>query len=217
MAGPADLAAQAGRGRLRASHADREHVVGVLKTAFVQGMLGKDELDDRVGRAFASRTYADLAALTADLPAGLAPAEPARAAAGRPVLPPGRVLGVATGLYAGTWACGLLLSPHLGDSSLAAALIFRASVTYLGILLVCVSAIVLVRREKRAGGQPPRRPSVGDPGSSSRVASVGPRLEVRGQRPTHRRGAAVERPTGPTSERWTATPAATLRDRLRCA
>src|SRR5216110_986159 len=34
-----------GRGRLRASHADREHVIAMLKAAFVQGRLTKDELD----------------------------------------------------------------------------------------------------------------------------------------------------------------------------
>ena len=37
----------------------------MLKAAFVQGRLTKDELDARVGQTFASRTYADLAALTA--------------------------------------------------------------------------------------------------------------------------------------------------------
>jgi hypothetical protein len=65
-----------GHGHLRACHADREQVIGVLKAAFVQGRLGKDELNTRVGQALAARTYADLAALTADLPAGLAVAEP---------------------------------------------------------------------------------------------------------------------------------------------
>jgi hypothetical protein len=71
-------AATAGRGRLRASHADREHVVDVLKAAFVQGRLAKDEFDMRVGQTFASRTYAELAALTADIPAGLIGAQPLR-------------------------------------------------------------------------------------------------------------------------------------------
>jgi hypothetical protein len=33
----------------------------VLKAAFVQGRLGKDEFDLRVGRAFAARTHAELA------------------------------------------------------------------------------------------------------------------------------------------------------------
>src|SRR5450432_2650533 len=78
MTGPGDqiAAGAGGRGRLRASHADREHVVGTLKSAFVQGMLAKDEFDLRVGEALVSRTYAELAAPTADLPAGLAPALP---------------------------------------------------------------------------------------------------------------------------------------------
>ena len=83
------MSAALGRGHLRASHADREQVIGVLKAAFVQGRLGNDELNARVGHALAARTYADLAALTADLPAGLAAAEPtyqpARARAPRPV------------------------------------------------------------------------------------------------------------------------------------
>lgn len=69
MAGPSgEVAAGAGgQGRLRASHADRELVIEVLKTAFVQGRLDGDEFDLRVGRALASQTYADLAAVTADI------------------------------------------------------------------------------------------------------------------------------------------------------
>jgi hypothetical protein len=47
-------------------------VVSALKIAFVQGRLAKDEFDLRVSQTLTSRTYADLAALTADLPAGLA-------------------------------------------------------------------------------------------------------------------------------------------------
>ena len=45
-AGPGDeTAAGGGPSHLRASHADREQVIGTLKAAFVQGMLAKDELD----------------------------------------------------------------------------------------------------------------------------------------------------------------------------
>ena len=57
-------------GRFRASDADREQVIDALKVAFVQGRLTKDELDARAGQTFASRTYAELAAVTADIPAG---------------------------------------------------------------------------------------------------------------------------------------------------
>jgi hypothetical protein len=76
--GPGDEIAAA-RGRLRASHADREQVIGTLKAAFVQGMLSKDELDLRVGQTLAARTYAELGALTADLPAGLTDTRPPEA------------------------------------------------------------------------------------------------------------------------------------------
>ncbi|MGH3120120.1 MAG: DUF1707 SHOCT-like domain-containing protein [Streptosporangiaceae bacterium] len=75
-------AAAAGRSHLRASHADREHVIDRLKAAFVQGRLAKDEFDARVGHTFASRTYADLAAVTADIPAGLIGDGPPRKHAG---------------------------------------------------------------------------------------------------------------------------------------
>ena len=71
-------AAAAGRGRFRTSHADREYVLEVLKAAFVHGRLTKDEFDMRVGQTFDSRTYAELAALTADIPAGLIGAQPLR-------------------------------------------------------------------------------------------------------------------------------------------
>ena len=71
-------AALADCGRFRASDADRDQVIDVLKAAFVQGRLTKDEFDARVGAALASRTYADLAAHTADLPAVLSGAQPGR-------------------------------------------------------------------------------------------------------------------------------------------
>jgi hypothetical protein len=81
MAEPPDQMPAAGRGHLRTSHADREQVIDKLKAAFVQGRLTKDEQDARAGQAFVARTYADLAALTADIPVGLTgarPPEPAR-------------------------------------------------------------------------------------------------------------------------------------------
>jgi hypothetical protein len=77
MPGPGDeIAAGAGGRRLRASYADREQVIDVLKAAFVQGMLAKDEFDLRVSQVLTSRTCADLNALTADIPAGLTAAQP---------------------------------------------------------------------------------------------------------------------------------------------
>src|SRR5260370_35058356 len=57
-------------GRLRASDAERDRAVDVLKSAFAEGRLTKDEYDDRMTMIFASRTYGELGALTSDLPAG---------------------------------------------------------------------------------------------------------------------------------------------------
>ena len=70
MPGPErEMTGDGGRGRLRASHADREHVIDLLKAAYVRGHVTKDEFDVRVGRALVSRTYAELARVTAGIPA----------------------------------------------------------------------------------------------------------------------------------------------------
>jgi Domain of unknown function (DUF1707) len=90
MTGPQDPAA-AGRGRLRAGHADREQAIDTLKTAFVHGQLTKDELDARAGQALAARTYADLAALTAGIPPRPPAGIPPRPPAARPARPPAPV------------------------------------------------------------------------------------------------------------------------------
>ena len=62
--------AQPDYGHLRASQADRERAIDVLKAAFAEGRLDQEEYTDRVGQAHAARTYADLGALTYDLPVG---------------------------------------------------------------------------------------------------------------------------------------------------
>jgi hypothetical protein len=84
MAAPEkELPGGAGHGRLRASHTDRDGVVGTLKSAYVLGFVTKDEFDARVSQTLAARTYAELAVVTTDLPIWLAAAQPpGRAAAG---------------------------------------------------------------------------------------------------------------------------------------
>jgi hypothetical protein len=75
-----------------AGNADRERTVGVLRAGFTEGRLAQDELDDRIARAYAARTYGDLWALTADLPQGPLPYPGSLPAVpyqpGSPVLPP---------------------------------------------------------------------------------------------------------------------------------
>ncbi|MFI0764229.1 DUF1707 domain-containing protein [Streptomyces sp. NPDC021218] len=53
---------------LRASHADRDRVVDVLRIAAGDGLLTADELDERLEAALSARTLGELAVLTADLP-----------------------------------------------------------------------------------------------------------------------------------------------------
>jgi hypothetical protein len=55
-------------GSLRASDADRERVAGRLRHHAVAGRLTTEELDERSGQAFASRTLGELDTLLADLP-----------------------------------------------------------------------------------------------------------------------------------------------------
>jgi hypothetical protein len=55
---------------LRASDRDRDDVTRRLQDAFAAGMLNDGEFDERVRAALTASTMADLAPLTADLPAG---------------------------------------------------------------------------------------------------------------------------------------------------
>jgi hypothetical protein len=78
-------------GRLRASDADRERAVDVLKAAFVQERLSKSDLAERVGHALKSKTYAELASATAGIPPKpVATPRPKPAATARPRSPAAR-------------------------------------------------------------------------------------------------------------------------------
>jgi len=53
---------------IRASDQERESVVDVLRDAYTDGRLTLEEFDERTSAAYASKTWADLRELTADLP-----------------------------------------------------------------------------------------------------------------------------------------------------
>jgi hypothetical protein len=53
---------------LRAADADRQRIADQLKAALDEGRLSLHEYDDRVGQAYAARTYKELLVLVADLP-----------------------------------------------------------------------------------------------------------------------------------------------------
>ena len=154
IAGPgkSETAAAASRshGSLRASHADREQVIGTLKAAFVQGMLVKDEFDLRVEQAFAARTYAELAAVTADLadePVAAQPPGPARAQgeAEKPILRPDQLALAATALYGGVWAFTFLLGwPTNSENDPPKAVVALFAVSSLVYLIAMVVAVVVM-------------------------------------------------------------------------
>ena len=136
--GPGDDVA-AGRGHLRASDADREQVIEVLKAAFAHGGLVKDEFEARIGQTFGARTYAELA----DVTGGLTRARPVRtstraqagkAAGGDPAR--------ARAKKAAAWGAYVIVLPALfaavfvpGYANIAAA-IARTAVIYLAFWLV---------------------------------------------------------------------------------
>jgi hypothetical protein len=57
------------QGALRASDADREQIVDRLRKASAEGRLAAHELEHRVTTALKARTYSELDATVADLPA----------------------------------------------------------------------------------------------------------------------------------------------------
>jgi hypothetical protein len=132
-----------GRGNLLASDADREHVIDALKAAFVQGRVNKDELEVRAGLALASRTCAELTAITAEIPAvpieSRLPSKPARV---------DTRIGVNKKKVAVRSACAIVLLPMLG----AAFLTFYGG--YLVLLLVAFMGLMV-----SAGPSAPQRPS----------------------------------------------------------
>jgi hypothetical protein len=108
---------------MRAGAADRERTIDVLKAAFGEGRLTKEEFDSRSSQVLAALTYADLTAIVADLPAG--PAGPAGL-----VMPyhPGYYPPVApsaptNGLAIGAMVCGLIEVFTLGFAAIPAVIL----------------------------------------------------------------------------------------------
>ncbi len=174
MAGPGDEMAAAddrGRGELRVSHVDREQVIGTLKAAFVQGMLAKDEFDQRVGQAFASRTCAELTPLTADLrvdPMAARSPEPSRSGGEQSVLRPGPVLAAATAVCGSVWAFTFLLPWPMnseGEPPHAVLTLFlMTNLVYMCVLVMSVVRIAGSWCDKHFGEPPPKR-SAADAGN----------------------------------------------------
>ena len=113
--------------------------IRTLKAALVQGRLTEDEYDERMSRASASHSRAELAPLTADLPVGRmdAPARPPTANDVR--------IGVRVVIAAASVVAAILLW-HPGNA-LAFMAFWIAAITLLVAPIVTVGLIVDVRRQ----------------------------------------------------------------------
>jgi len=169
MAWPArEMAAGEDRGRLRTSHADRDRVVDTLKAAYVYGLVTKEEFDTRVGQTLAARTYAELAAITADIPAGLPPAPPPLSPAPAKANPAAHVSpGPGDRAFGAMAALAVLLFAVACFASDA-----MTPVLLLG-ALVSAFASLCARHYNRSGGQlPPQQKVRGGPEAGRRVGSA---------------------------------------------
>jgi len=71
--------------QMRAADTDRDRAAELLRAAAAEGRITFEELDERVSQAYAAKTFADLQAITHDLPGpGITPPAPAA----RPAAPP---------------------------------------------------------------------------------------------------------------------------------
>jgi hypothetical protein len=150
----------------------------VLKAAFVQGRLTKDEFDTRAGQALTARTYADLAAVTAGFPLGPTAPQPLGTPARMKAPPSGstelktgaRVITATTVLTAGAWVGARFARAHEGA---AVMLVFISTFAWLGMLILTATVMAESRRQRHPGGQLPPRPAPGAGGrTSQRPASA---------------------------------------------
>ncbi len=110
---------------MRASHADRERAVDVLKAGFAEGRLPQQEYEQRIGRAYQAQTQAELQMLVADLPQGPMPQQqfgppPAVPPTFMPVQP---VLAPTNGSATGALVCGILAPVTWGLTSIPAVIL----------------------------------------------------------------------------------------------
>jgi hypothetical protein len=155
-----------GHGHLRASHADRDHVIDALKAAFVDGRLTKDEFDVRVGQTFASQTCAELAALTTDLPAGPVEAQPLAKPTRAQVRPPANKKAVkwSLGVCAHIPPAMLVIAVLTDDHRLAAVfapMMFGYFFVVVMVLMVAGAKKLESRHQRRSRGELPPRPGQG--------------------------------------------------------
>ena len=134
--------------RMRASDADREYMVELLRTAFADGYLTVDEFSDRAAQVYAARFADELPALAADFPgpaavttsSELQPAKPRRRGGRRWTI-------LASSVRSGRWIAGtgLRQGAFLGNIELdLRQAVLASTVTELDVRAVLGAVQVLV-------------------------------------------------------------------------
>jgi len=136
-------------------------VVEVLKAAFVRGRLDKGELDTRVGQALASRTYAELAALTADIPAEPAPRAAARMQDQTPPRHPIRNGAIGVGVSLTVAAASVWGALILRNQAGIVLVILAGVLVMFGVPLIMWAAVAAAWEQRRSRRQLPPRPGQG--------------------------------------------------------
>ncbi|MFC7218959.1 DUF1707 and DUF4190 domain-containing protein [Streptomyces polyrhachis] len=153
---------------MRASDADRERTVDVLRAGFAEGRLSKVEYDERVGLVFRAQTYGELHRLVGDLPQGPLPGMgapgygPSRFGMQMPLPPPVRktnstataslILGVLSPMTCGVTGIPAAITGHVarreirrtgeGGEGMALAGIILGWLTVASYVLVILAAIL---------------------------------------------------------------------------
>jgi Domain of unknown function (DUF1707)/Domain of unknown function (DUF4190) len=130
----------AGYARMRASSADRERAIDVLKAGFTEGRLTREELADREGQVMKARTYGELGELTCDLPAGPLGGLMPASGSGAVAVPGGAPLAA--------YPAG----PATGTNRLAIASLILAFIPFWGTLASVICGHVARRQIRERGG-----------------------------------------------------------------
>ncbi len=144
---------------LRASDAERERVVTFLREHALLGRLNDEELEERIGLAYASKTVGDLETLIGDLPRASRQPAPRRtftACATKRSGPPPALIAGGIGALILTGLPFALIGIVLAIGVALLALVFALSVVLGPILLV---ALVIVLASKRRRTPRRRRPT----------------------------------------------------------
>ncbi|HEY6890793.1 MAG TPA: DUF1707 domain-containing protein [Solirubrobacter sp.] len=161
---------------LRASDAERERVVAFLREHALLGRLTDDELEDRIGLAYASVTVGDLEKLIGDLPRANHPSR--RPSPGRPSAtrhhgsrpaamrhhhrhrpPPPALIGLGIGALLVSGVGVALLVTVVAIAVALLAVVFAASMVLGPLLLVALLVIAIGKRHHRRPSSSHWRPT----------------------------------------------------------